>query len=69
MVLEEKTPDLLALLTTYAGGNSPVVLVGLRPPTLAPAQVATAEKKRKKGKETEGSKEGEIPQLVQQPPT
>ena len=66
MVLEEKIPNLLALLTARAGGNSPMVLVGLRPPTPALAQVAATEKKRRKGKATEGSKKGEIPQPVQQ---
>ena len=59
MVLEEKTLDLLALLTTHVGGNSPVVPIIPRPPTPAPAQAV--KKKRKRGKATEGSKEGEIP--------
>jgi len=59
MVLEEKTLDLLALLTTHVGGNSPVVPKNPRLPTLALAQAI--KKKRKKGKATEGSKEGEIP--------
>ena len=53
MVLEEKTPDLLALLTAHAGGNSPVVPVVPQPPTPAPGHAATTkatEKKRKMGK-------------------
>ena len=63
MVLEEKTPNLLALLTAYAGGDSSVVLVVPQPPTPTSAQAATAEaaeKKRKKGKVTKGSEEREI---------
>lgn len=60
MVLEEKTPDLLALPTAYARGDSPVVPIVPRPPTLAMAQVATTEatkKKRKRGKAIEGTEE------------
>ena len=41
------------------------------PLTLAPTQATTAEvaeKKRKRGNETEGSEKGEIAQHVQQPP-
>ena len=71
MVLEKKTPNLLALLTTHAEGNSPMVLVVLRPLTPTLAQVATAEaveKKRKRGKATEGSDEGEIHRLCNSPP-
>ena len=51
MVLEEKTPDLLALLIAYVGGNAPVVLVVPRPPTpILPHPTASkaTEKKRKK---------------------
>lgn len=36
MVLEEKTPDLLAMLTAHIEGNSLVVPVVPRPPMLAP---------------------------------
>jgi len=36
MVLDEKTPDLLALLTAHAGGNSLMVPVVPQPPTLTP---------------------------------
>ena len=64
VVLEEKTSDLLALLTAHARGNSPVVPIVPRPPTPALAQVAIAEvveKKRKRGKAIEGLEEGEIP--------
>ena len=71
MVLEEKTPDLLALLTTYAGGNTLVVPVVTWPPTPAPIHTSVVDapkKKRKKGKTTKGSKEREIPQPSQQPP-
>ena len=72
MVLEEKTPYLLALLTAHAEGDSPVVLIVPRPPTLALAHAAIADvtkKKRKRGKKTEGSEEEEIPYLTQQVPT
>lgn len=34
--LEEKTSDLLALLTAHVGANAPIVPVVPRPPTLAP---------------------------------
>lgn len=72
MVLEEKTLDLLALLTAHAGGDSPMVPIVPRPPTPALAQIATLEatkKKRKRGKATKGTEEGEISQPTQQPPT
>ena len=55
MVLEEKTLDLLALLTAHTGGNFPVVPIVPRPPTPTPAQVAAVEaakKKRTMGKAT-----------------
>ena len=42
MVLEEKTPDLLALLTAHAGGNAPAVPVVPRPPTLVSPHPFTA---------------------------
>lgn len=72
MVLEEKTFDLLALLTAHVGGDSPVVPIVPHPSTPALAQIATSEatkKKRKRGKATEGAEEGEISQPAQQPPT
>ena len=52
MGFEEKTPDLLALLTAHTGGSSPVVAMTPRLPTLvtthtSPADVAN--KKRKRG--------------------
>ena len=52
MGFEEKTPDLLALLTAHAGGSSPIVVMTPRLPTLiathtSPADVAN--KKRKRG--------------------
>ena len=72
MVLEEKTPDLLALLTTHAEGDYPAMLIIPQPPTPTPAHAATTdvtEKKRKRGKTAEGSKEGKIPHPTQQLPT
>ena len=71
MVLEEKTLDLLALLTAHVGGDFLVMLIVPRPPTLALAHAALAnviKKKRKRGKTIEGSEEGDIP-LTQQLPT
>ena len=52
MVFEERTPDLLALLTAHAGGASLAISVVPRPltPTLTRASSSdAAEKKRKKG--------------------
>lgn len=63
MVLEEKTPDLLALLTTHAGGNTPTVPMVPRPPAPAPTRAPSSdaiEKKRKRGKGSKGAEEGEI---------
>lgn len=60
MVLEEKTLDLLALLTTHNRGNALVVLIVRRPPTPAPSHTSTAdafEKKRRRGKQTKSSEE------------
>ena len=71
MVLEEKMPDLLALLTAHIGGDALVVPIVPRPPTLGPSHISTAdapEKKRKRGKQTEGSEEGEITHYTEQPP-
>ena len=53
MVLEEKTLDLLALLTAHAGGDTLMVPIVPRPPTPAPPHTPTTnahEKKRKGGK-------------------
>ena len=72
IVLEEKTSDLLALLTAHAGGDSPSVPIVPWPPTPAPTHAATADvtkKKRKRGKTAKGSEEGKIPHPTQQSPT
>ena len=71
MVVEETTLDLLALLTTHAGGDFLVVPIVPRLLTFAPAHTTTAkvvEKKRKGGKTSEGSEKGEIPHPTQQLP-
>ena len=66
MGFEEKTPDLLALLTAHNGGGSPTVLVMTRPPTLAltcTSFVEAVDKKRKMAqgvKGPEGIEEGEV---------
>ena len=70
MVLEEKMPKLLTLLTTHTGGNSLVVPVIPWPPTFVPpypSSLKTAKKKRKKGKPSrkESSKEREVPPTTQ----
>lgn len=68
MVLKEKMPDLLALLTTHAGGNAPMVSIVPRPPTPVLSHtfvVAAFEKKRKRGKQIKSSEEVEIPQPTQ----
>lgn len=68
---EEKTPDLLTLLTAYAGGSSPAVVV---PPQLTtPAMTRTspakaANKKRKRGQEGKGPEETEEGEMAE-PPT
>ena len=64
MVLEEKMSNLLTLLTTHAKGDVPMVPIVSWPPTPAPSHIPTTdtpEKKRKMGKQTEDSEEGEIP--------
>ena len=64
MRFKEKTLDLLTLLTAYAGGSSPAMLVVTLPPTPTPTcifSVDAAEKKRKLaqgGKGFDGAKEG-----------
>ena len=66
MSFKEKTPHLLALLTTHAGSSSPVMAVLTRPPTPATTHTSPADvgdKKRKRaqgGKSAEGTEEGEI---------
>ena len=73
MGFEEKTPDLLALLTAHAGGSFPTVVVVTQPPTPAPTRtfsMKAANKKWKKAqgdKGTEGAKEGEVTQSSHQP--
>lgn len=70
MVLEEKTPDLLALLIAHVRGVSPAVFMVPQPPTPASARASSGDatkKKRKKGKGSEGTKEGEIVRSVHQP--
>ena len=71
MVLEEKTPDLLALLIAHARGASPAIPVVPRPPTPTPTHASSsdaADKKRKRGKGSKGAEEGESILLTQQPP-
>ena len=71
MGFEEKTPDLLALLTAHAGGSFPTMAVVTRPPTLAVTCISfveAADKKRKRiqgSKGTKGAEEGRLPN----PPT
>ena len=63
MVLEEKTPNLLALLTTHAGGNALTIPIVPQPPTPTPIHATSddaLEKKRKRGKASESAEEGEI---------
>lgn len=73
MVLEEKTLDLLALLTAHAGGTSPAVPVVPRPPTPAPIRASfgdVADKKRKRvqgGKGSEDAEEGKVTRSSQPP--
>jgi len=73
-VLEEKTLDLMTLLTAYTEENSPAVPVILRPPTPVPplpSPFKAAKKKRKRRKHLgkESSEEGEIPPTSQQEPS
>jgi len=75
MGFEEKTPNLLALFTTHAGGSSPAVAMVTWPPTPAATYtslVDVGDKKRKRaqeGKSNEGNEEGEITQSSHQPLT
>ena len=48
MGFEEKMLDLLALLTAYAGGSSPVVEVVPRPPTPGPTRTSFVDATDKK---------------------
>jgi len=57
MVLEEKTPNLLALLTTRARGASPAVPVVLQPPALAPIYASFGDATDKKRKRVQGVKD------------
>lgn len=69
--LEEKTSDLLALLTAHVGANAPIVPVVPQPPTLAPMCAPSCDapqKKRKRGKGSEAPEEGKIIRSTQQPP-
>ena len=62
MVLEEKTLDLQALLTAYAGGASPTVPMVPWLPTHVPMRASSrdfANKKRKRVQEGKGSKDAE----------
>ena len=74
MGLEEKTLDLLALLTAHDGGSSPVVKVVPRSPTPSPTRTSSVDatdKKQKRaqcGKGIEGAEEGEVTQSSHQPP-
>ena len=74
MVLKEKTPDLLELLTAHAGVTSPAVPVVPQPPTPAPTHSSSGDavnKKRKKvqkGKGFKDAEEGKVTSSSQQPP-
>nr|POE74894.1 hypothetical protein CFP56_22092 [Quercus suber] len=56
MGFEERTPDLLVLLTAYARGSSSAVSIPPRPPTPA----VTAEAVNKKCKQGQGGKGAEV---------
>lgn len=74
MVLKEKTPNLLVLLTAHAGGTSPAIPVVPRPPTPAPIRASSgdaADKKRKRvqgGKGSEDFEEGKVTRSSQPSP-
>ena len=74
VVLQRKTPNLLALLESHVEGTTPEVAVNPCPPTPLPPWVSPAEpleKKRKRDKKAgnETSKEGEVqPSKDQEPP-
>ena len=58
-MLKKKTPDLLTLLMTHAGDNSPPMPVIPRPPMLAPPLPSPFEAAKKKRKR-EALEEGEL---------
>ena len=63
MVLEEKTLDLLVLLTAHAGRDSPIVSVVHRPPTPIPplpSRFEAAKKKRKRGRQSDKKSSEEV---------
>ena len=71
MGFEEKTPDLLALLTAHAEGSSPAVAMTPHPPTLVAMHASHAgatNKKRKWGQGSKGSEDAEEGE-VSKPPT
>ena len=69
MGFEEKTPDLLALLTAHAGSSSPVVAMTPRPPTPVTTRTLAdvANKKRKWGQGGKGSKNTEEGEIIKPP--
>ena len=69
MVIQNSTPNLLALLKSHVGEDLPAVLIDPRPPTPLPTRTSPfkpVEKKRKRDKRAgkESSKEGEIQPIV-----
>ena len=63
MVLEKKTPDLLAVLTAHTEGNSLAMTVVLRPsmldpPLPSPSEATKKKRKREKHSGKEGFKDG-----------
>lgn len=67
MKIEEKIPDLLALLTTHTGGSSLAVAVVTRPPTPAPTRMSsvnTVDKKWKRAQEGKGNKGAEEREVI-----
>ena len=59
MSFEEKTPDLLTLLTAYAGGTSLAVAVTPCPLTPTATSTSSTDAANKKGKWGQGSKGSE----------
>ena len=57
MVLEEKTPGLLALLIAHVRGASPAIPMVARPPTLAPMVASFGDNTNKKRKRAKGAKD------------
>ena len=65
MVIQKNTPNLLALLESYARGATPEVPIDLRPPTpiaswASPIELSEKKRKRERTLGKEVSKEGEI---------